>query len=385
MGLPDIFNSFSAKDIFLAVLFCLISINVIHLFALFYLKIPQEFINFKNSKRFVVPASTIKNKSLVYFGIIIFVATVIPEFRTDYLQIRSFKSIGYLGSYTLGRDNLFNVFAESLFQIGIITLMIAFKNKKVAWKIIYYFAITKSVLLMLLVGNRSSQIVLIIALMLIKHRFIDPFKKKDYYKLILYMISFALLATFVAFIRKGVNGLNSQEFFYFLGKGNFILSFIGELGGTLITPILTIINVPSNLPSAYGLSYFYSIISLFPRSNLIIGDNAHYLSLATQLNNFTLYGGLGGSFLAELYYNFQWYSLVFSALMGVFLGKFTNLFFSKSIENNTFKLISTSFILIPLFQYIRGHFYDFTSEVKMLLYSLILLWLYRLLFVKKEN
>lgn len=84
-----------------------------------------------------------------------------------------------------------------------------------------------------------------------------------------------------------------------------------ELGGTFINTILVIELCPTRLAFACGKSYLAALLQFIPLGSNLLPGMSEYANLGSLLNQYFAKGsGLGGSFIAELYFNFSWMSLI---------------------------------------------------------------------------
>jgi hypothetical protein len=112
------------------------------------------------------------------------------------------------------------------------------------------------------------------------------------------------------------------------GLDNPAVAAIAEMGRTQAITAYTLNLVPSVQPFAYGTSYLYASLSLFPNVSDSVHPSVRLGSPATSLVNTVdptraqVGGGLGYSFIAEAYYNFGWTIGVLSiSVLGALYGR----------------------------------------------------------------
>lgn len=370
-------SSYNYMYLVQAASYALIGLNIFHLSGLLLLKrnhpiselINHDSLNTSNSRLILL------NK----FGILLFCITIIPTIYVDISQIIKATELGYVEAYKYGNSYLLSLFTN-LFPISLVALLITWKKTK-KWEIIYYGVIAWNIIKMVLVGNRSYPIALIIMLFLIKHRFVKPYTRKDYISLSIYGSVFIVVLGFIASIRNlASKGNIINELVKYVLTNNPFIVVLNELGGTLITLIISIIYIPSAVSYANGLTYIGSISIILPFSTHIFGDMfERYISLGEVLNSY-FGGGLGGSYIAETYFNFGWYGIILMFIYGGLLAKYTNLFYSSNNQKSLLLQCGIVFMLYPLMLFPRGYFYTWISYINIFIYSSIIYLLIKILY-----
>ena len=99
---------------------------------------------------------------------------------------------------------------------------------------------------------------------------------------------------------------------------NIILGTLDEFGGTIYTVTIAIKEIPSNIDFNFGMSYIESLATI----GINIGGILDYVNYDIEFTRqlLTRYT-FGGSYIGELYYNFGYFGVFFSSLIGLFVAK----------------------------------------------------------------
>lgn len=371
-------TQFSDEQISRALYFFIFVINVFEIFLIVFESRTEQFLIYSADDCFDSSLESDQQDGTLYLLLIVFsVVCFCVVTYNDVSSILLARTIGYLGSYTTGRSNAIVYMMINLFPFLIVLWLLIGRNQ---WKkIILFYAVIRSLLLMLLVGNRGQYIALLIILFLIYElEYRDSNKQRrgirQYLGIVILGLVLLSIAGYVSNIRNIVNG--SESFVEYLLKENVVISMLQELGGTFINTILTVDICPDRLTYAYGKTYIAAMIQLIPKGYSLISSYSKYINLGSVLNVFFSKGeGLGGSFTAELYYNFSWFSLCIVPFFSYALAKCDSFLHSRNISNLG-KAVAYYYSYVAL-MYIRGEFCDFAVFTRYLLYFLIMFWLLR--------
>lgn len=373
-------DRYSYQNLAYALSYFLLAMNLIHLFGL--ISIKQNNADYytagETNMRTLNEDNDRKNEALKYTGIVILILCMVFLTFNDVVQIITASKYGYAVSYAIGRNNKLIYALINLFPLSVIILMVTAKTKKVK-NFVFWYAIIRSVLLMLLVGNRGQYIALVCTVILIK-TFLKPREKKirtTNYVVVGFILIF--LASFVASIRNSPSlSLSPGYVIEYIINNNAVVALLQELGGTFVNIILVLNYCPISLPFGMGISYLGSFISFIPLASNFFPELIQYNDVGFMLNQYFHKGsGLGGSFLAELYYNFGWYSLIGMPILGVLFGKLFSIFEDDemTLKQSAFKIVITTYTFYATLMYIRGNFYTITTYMRYLVYALILYYI----------
>lgn len=139
---------------------------------------------------------------------------------------------------------------------------------------------------------------------------------------------------------------------------NPLIAPISEMGGTLLTVSDTIQLFPDVRPFDHGISYAFAVSTILPN----IGWNVHpaishglladWLIRTVDPSSANVGGGLGYSFLAELFANYGWFGLIpSSALLGYLLNR---LFIWGTQDSDPAKMALVATFLASFLLFARG-------------------------------
>lgn len=163
--------------------------------------------------------------------------------------------------------------------------------------------------------------------------------------------------------------LNSGMLFSFDG----IWECLGEFGVTLTAVSNALQLVPQELSFQLGASYIKACVYILPIGWLISIPNASIGSTLEELSG----SPVGGAYLADLFANFGWYSIIASCILGIIL----TLLIKQNKENDEVTNAINCALAYILFNYIRS---SASEVIRPVAYILIAFWiLYKL--INKEK
>jgi oligosaccharide repeat unit polymerase len=323
-----------------AVVFSVKSITFFHLGALVFNLI--KYSNLKDFKETVVNEEFYCRKTGKILGLIAIVPTLYVDIRMMTIALNDGYKAIYTNSFFVGPlDDL-----ALLIKPAILFLICGYKNKRKMSNFIFVAAILYSLLKIFIIGGRGLEMIFIISLFWLRHNVIYPinFKKLLKYSVLGYIL--ILISNMVFYVRR----LDSKSFNYIAEKfiditiNNSIFMAMGEFGGTLRTVILSIINVPTRFYYMYGMTYAYSLLKILPNIGGII-DRANYMSSPSIILS-QHYPGIGGSIIAEYYFNFGLYGIFIAFFFGGIIGRI-----SYKKDNNK-NLALGIYVLYAMFLYL---------------------------------
>ncbi|PKL00411.1 MAG: hypothetical protein CVV56_06735 [Tenericutes bacterium HGW-Tenericutes-1] len=310
------------------------------------------------------------------FFTIIMLLTAIPYFYVDISQIIISNEFGYVDAYKFGSSYLFSILS-SFFIFSFMGFIITNRNFRINKLSILIFTIW-NIYKMIMVGNRSLPMALILSLLFI-YISVSGFRKiKFKVRYILFGSIIVFLLPYIAQIRNvSSSSFVNENFYNYILTDNPISYLLAEFGGTLLTLIMTVQNVPSVVSYSNGLTYIGSIAIFLPFSTLLFGDFFNqYISVGESMNIY-FGGGLGGSWIAELYYNFGNFSVLFVPIITYFIKKLSLIIKNNNMPRLAINKVLIFFLLIPLFIYPRGYIYTFMTYINIYIYIFILNFLYK--------
>lgn len=298
---------------------------------------------FKKNKN-IVYVETDKNKeineeetqklSLAFkIGVILFSIGVVPQFLYYWNQIKVILQGGIYSGVRSSGDIGFALNFATFYLPGMFLMLIGSKNKVWRARIIILLG-TAFELFCMISGNRSRQLITIISYLFIYYRLISKFDRK---KGIIYAILGYFMIVLLYFISAYRNFVIATDIntlidrFLEIASGEPVLELLAQLGSNLNVVCITLRSIPSYHPFNYGFTYIVSWLSIYPNTGGLLGDIPNMYAF---LNFIDTDLPLGGSYIAELYFNFGWFSLPFALFIGLFIGWIGNKIESSMTRKN---------------------------------------------------
>ena len=246
-----------------------------------------------------------------------FIPTAIYYLKMATATINGISYAGIREASDIGPFSFFSV----LYEPGIFALIIALSinNKKRLAKMVFVMACAFEVFCMI-TGNRGTQITRIIVYVYLYFKFIE---KPQMSRIVLCSIAGYVGVAFMYYVSMnrltGMGNMSIQNFMKSMGFEP-ILGLIAQQGSTLNVVCLTIRDVPSYTPFVFGTQYLASLVNAFPGTSYWAGNLPNMAGTLSYLDT-TL--PLGDSYIAELYHNFGWLSLLVAPLIGRMIGQIT--------------------------------------------------------------
>lgn len=300
-----------------------------------------------------------KRGYFVLFWISFFVCLVY-----DFLQYRIAASSGYVAALYARSENELLYMCNCVFPFVIflgLRLNIPRKQKVV----ITILSAIRYAVTTVLIGYRMQAIAFVLSLLvLLPSIVLEKNKRKFNVLMIIGIVLAGALSIYAADLRRG----NS-----YIGLLDSYNSLIQELGGTF-TDLPIVFRDIDYIGTAYGLSYVCAVIYLIPMAGHFFPEMARYVNLSSILyQRITIYGGssLGGSMLAEFFYNFNWLSLIIAGpAVGFFLAKICN----SLNENkcNPYKTAMLTYVFYIMLLFVRGNIGEVTIYIRCAVYIAII-------------
>lgn len=358
-----------------AAIYSIISINLLHLFALMVMRNRKGKVGFKPLQ----PTNIIDLRISKILAVSLFLLCLGPRIYIDSQLFHNALEGGYLSIYEMApQSHLLSVLA-SFFNIALVSLMICFRDQKRVWRRVFLWSCAYYLISMFIIGNRGEQILTILLLMWVRHRFIQRFTKRDFVRLGTAVFVILLLSPIIAMTRmQNRMDFMKGDYFSALVGHNLLAESFGEYGSTLLTLMFAINFAPLQVPFAKGLTYLSSWLLILPGSTFMFPWVVENISTSGVLNKFG--APLGGSYIAETYFNFGWYGLCAMPVLGYAIGKFSNYLTSDRLDGSIMRAIFASSVVFGLFMFIRDQMYSISSAFNKSLDVLILYWILQWLF-----
>lgn len=336
----------------------------------------------KRKDRRIILKKTIidqSNNALLLFACIILIFSMPVEL---YISINKFIigiTQGYMATYEFNVSGIL-VQISQFHIIGLIMLALAFKDNNKIVNLIYFVTILYECIIMLS-GNRGQQVIRICFLLIIYFNYLNQIKIGAKKLIVFGLIAFLGL-TILMNISKIRLGTHSDLFQYFknliFAGSNPVIAILDEFGYSLFTLSLCYGQMPAVIPFSNGMTYLASLITILPNINSFTNALNGIASFVPQLG----IEGIGGSIIAESYFNFSNYGLILAIPIGIF-----TVVLSKLLVNslNEKKYYIFSYLILPatsLLWWVRD---SFTNIPRMLVYSAIFLIICKWLTIKIFN
>lgn len=306
--------------------------------------------------------------SIVAWGM--FIVSYFFSIRLLLMNIASTRMYGYayaLQAYYSGYrvERFFSNFLPGAF----ILLVLQYKKNKLVSCIIYIF-LAIYLGLYFLSGSRLQAVLLIFSLILVYEYEFKHFNKLRLIKLGALLLALCFLLIVISSIRNNIQNessiVNALKAVKDGAEDNFITKLLSECGFQIYSIAVVIKECPSVVPYNYGLTYLKGIGQLIP--NLFWNQNPFMQESIDTIFSYYLNGGtygIGSSYIAESYYNFGYFSVLFMPLVGYLFAKYRNIL-TWCYSNKKQNILSKYFLLsIPTYVlfYVRSDAVGFFRSI----------------------
>lgn len=348
-------NRYEINLLFNSALFTLCYLQILNLGIIIFAKNKKENFSYKYKIE-------IKDKAVKNIGMALAVISLPFKLIIDTGNIIAAQSVG--SYYALESQSGIADDIAILFVPSVIFLLNSSIGKKKKNILVIIFIIY-STLFMVLTGDRRYQFIGIVVVLL-NYLYINKVKLKLSKVLIISVIgSIGLnMLTLISDIRQ--NSLVSiSEFFSEDLEKFFSLDFIykvfGEFGLSFMTVVIAMKNVPFLLPFQKGFSFWGAIPTILP-IGWIFPDFFYKVSIFRRLYDIEGYP-VGASLPGELYANFGWISLIFTFIIGGFIGKY----FKFNKTSNSLIVAQYFSVFYILINIVRASFLEVARNVFVIL------------------
>lgn len=292
-----------------------------------YLYINKGCFSIQDLKKITKESDTKESKIMYKVGLATVIISAIPFFKSGFLAIKTTIEQGYGYRIVEGTKTpaTLSTIISGFFIYGVFAMYLSKKNKN-------YLAIFLLIIFFIIYTLQGSRISTFCYLTLFIYLyFVRSSKKFNYFKVLLLIMTGIIIFPLVSHVRM----TNADSFFEAvqislknIWKNNIIISIFYEASRTFNSTAIVLDYCPLVHPYIYGASYISAFIYIIP--NAFTGNFLKNLNFIDDVFSpyLTSYGGIGSSFVAEVYYNFGWFfGLIFSILIGLFWG-----WLSKKIE-----------------------------------------------------
>lgn len=317
---------------------------------------------------------------LTYAKVLIAVG-IIPHLYIDILSLLGAMSGGYEGVYSLYFPQAIQSIAF-FFDAGLFFLLFGLRRK--ATQRMWFLLIIVYKCVMMSTGARQEKVAFLLVWIYIYFFVLN--------KITLGKLFFLAAACVVGFMFISAIGTIRSSDTVSLGQTlmliqsgtmtNILGGALGEFGSTFDTLEVAVKYTPSQIDYGYGRSYLAGACSVIPLLVNRIPFLSETVMFVSQLpRNITF--ALGGSFLGELYYNFSWFGVLGSAIVGSFMSRLhTGIIIKSDSESRIIYQVWCSILATAMILFVRGYF---TDMVQKLIWTYGMICLVRVYVLQKSN
>ena len=265
---------------------------------------------------------------------------------------------------------------SKIFYTGPFFMLIGMKNFEKAKKLFYLTVIIMG--LSMLQGTRSEAIGNLVALVLVYYFYqIKPNnQERSFYKQVLILggLAFYLLNLFREYRLLPEITLNSVSNMFVKSLNlKFIYDLIYELGSTLKTLVYSINFFPKHYSFGFGRNYVTGLLSFLPGISRLLPAITKDWSFPSYFPGNYSYS-IGGSILAELYFNFGYLGCLGTSIVALF-----NLYIEEIINDTKKGNLYIKATILSVFPgylfFIRGYMVDFYRQAIMTIIFIVVTYI----------
>lgn len=349
------------QSVVLAVNFCVLTTFFIY-FGLLYHANKHKCVTFSKEKY------KLSLKQLKIFSYIIILLSFPLQLYIDINKLVLAFSADYLATYNFSISGVL-IQIGAFYIIGFIMLMIANKENKKSTYIYLFIMFYQGI--SMFSGNRARQVLVMLIISFIYFFLMKKisFSRKNIKIILLLAIPTYILVNCIVNISSFRMNIGSDPMAFLqaclLPQKNILFAIFDEFGYTLYTMVLEIERVTG---FGMGLTYVGSFMTILPTIFPIQEQILTFSTFTMSLD----YGGIGGTIIGELYYNFAWFGCVFGIAIGILVNWFSTLFTTVYKEKNYFLF---SLLILPAINLLWWTRDMFLNIPRMLIYEFIFLFI----------
>lgn len=313
------------------------------------------------------------------YGKILVLIGVIPRLYIDILSLVGARANGYEGVYSIYFPQAIQSIAF-FFDAGLFFLLYAQTDRRK--QKFYLVAVIVYKCIMMSTGARQDKVAFLLVWLYVYFFIINKITVKKLALLVVVCIAGFMFISAIGTIRVN-DTVSLSQTLSLLQSGtmnNVIGGALGEFGSAFDTLEVAIKYTPSEIPFGWGKSYVAGLLSIIPLLVNQIPSLAKAVMFVNQLPKHVTFA-LGGSFLGELFYNFSWFGIIGSSVVGAFITKLHNGIVDDSSCDIFYKawysILATAMIL-----FVRGYFTDMMQK---LVWTYIAIYIIRMYLAKRRN
>lgn len=294
------------------------------------------------------------------YGKALILVGVIPRLYIDIVSLFGAISQGYKGVYSLYFPQMIQSMAF-FFDAGIILYLLGTKDKKICRAVLIATLLYKC--LMMTTGARQEKVAY---LLVILYLYFFICNRVTFKKLMVLavgcVVGFAFISA-IGTVRAGsASGVTDVLNFMQSGQMTDVFgSALGEFGSALDTLEVAFVYTPDYMPYGYGRSYLagiFSVIPLLVNKIPFLSNTTIFVSQIPQRVQFAL----GGSYQGELFYNFSWFGILGSVVIGRFMKKLDSGVKCNS-HGNTLYAAWCAIVATAMIMFVRGYVTDMMQKL----------------------
>ncbi len=313
------------------------------------------------------------------YGKILVLIGVIPRLYIDILSLVGARANGYEGVYSIYFPQAIQSIAF-FFDAGLFFLLYAQTDRRK--QKFYLVAVIVYKCIMMSTGARQDKVAFLLVWLYVYFFIINKITVKKLALLVVVCIAGFMFVSAIGTIRVN-DTVSLSQTLSLLQSGtmnNVIGGALGEFGSAFDTLEVAIKYTPSEIPFGWGKSYVAGLLSIIPLLVNQIPSLAKAVIFVNQLPKHVTFA-LGGSFLGELFYNFSWFGIIGSSVVGAFITKLHNGIVDDSSCDIFYKawysILATAMIL-----FVRGYFTDMMQK---LVWTYIAIYIIRMYLAKRKT
>lgn len=313
------------------------------------------------------------------YGKILVLIGVIPRLYIDILSLVGARANGYEGVYSIYFPQAIQSIAF-FFDAGLFFLLYAQTDRRK--QKFYLIAVIVYKCIMMSTGARQDKVAFLLVWLYVYFFIINKITVKKLVLLVVVCIAGFMFISAIGTIRVN-DTVSLSQTLSLLQSGtmnNVIGGALGEFGSAFDTLEVAIKYTSSEIPFGWGKSYVAGLLSIIPLLVNQIPSLAKAVIFVNQLPRHVTFA-LGGSFLGELFYNFSWFGIIGSSVVGAFITKLHNGIVDDSSCDIFYKawysILATAMIL-----FVRGYFTDMMQK---LVWTYIAIYIIRMYLAKRET
>lgn len=313
------------------------------------------------------------------YGKILVLIGVIPRLYIDILSLVGARANGYEGVYSIYFPQAIQSIAF-FFDAGLFFLLYAQTDRRK--QKFYLIAVIVYKCIMMSTGARQDKVAFLLVWLYVYFFIINKITVKKLALLVVVCIAGFMFISAIGTIRVN-DTVSLSQTLSLLQSGtmnNVIGGALGEFGSAFDTLEVAIKYTSSEIPFGWGKSYVAGLLSIIPLLVNQIPSLAKAVIFVNQLPRHVTFA-LGGSFLGELFYNFSWFGIIGSSVVGAFITKLHNGIVDDSSCDIFYKawysILATAMIL-----FVRGYFTDMMQK---LVWTYIAIYIIRMYLAKRET